>query len=166
MDRRACLKIFAGFAVWGFAESTGLRSLMAMESSGTFPIKKTDEEWRAILTSEQYRVLRQEWTEPPFKNKYHDNKEKGIYHCAGCDQALFSSKTKYDSKTGWPAFWQPMFSDAVGTKTDRKLEEVRTEVHCARCGGHLGHIFNDGPEPTFLRYCINSGALNFKPASG
>lgn len=87
--------------------------------SGTFPIKKTDAEWRAILTSDQYRVLQEEWTEPPFKNKYHDNKEKGIYHCAGCNQALFSSKTKYDSKTGWPAFWQPMFSDAVGTKTDR-----------------------------------------------
>ena len=166
MNRRRCLKILAGLAAWGFSESLGLDSAGALEPGETFPINKTDAEWRAILTPEQYRVLRQEWTEPPFKNKYYDHKEKGLYHCAGCDQPLFSSKTKFDSKTGWPSFWQPMFSDAVGTKVDHKLPEPRTEVHCARCGGHLGHLFDDGPAPTFLRYCINSAALIFKPAGG
>ena len=158
--------MMAGMALLGFAESLGIRSAGALESGGTFAVNKTDEEWRAILTAEQYRVLRQEWTEPPFKNKYHDYKEKGTYHCAGCDQPLFSSKTKFDSGTGWPSFWQPIFSDSVGTKIDRKLSEPRTEVHCARCGGHLGHVFDDGPAPTYLRYCINSAALVFKPAKG
>ncbi|MBI3803626.1 MAG: peptide-methionine (R)-S-oxide reductase MsrB [Nitrospirae bacterium] len=164
MDRRHCLKMLAGLALLGATESLGLKVARALEGGEPFPVSKSDDEWRASLTPEQYRVLRQEWTEPPFKNKYHDSKEKGTYHCAGCDQTLFSSKTKFDSGTGWPSFWQPMFADAVGTKIDRKLSEPRTEVHCARCGGHLGHIFNDGPAPTFLRYCINSAALTFKPS--
>lgn len=129
-----------------------------------FEITKTDAEWRAILTAEQYGVLRKEKTEPPFKNVYHDHKAPGIYHCAGCDLPLFSSKTKYDSKTGWPSFWEPIEPTAVGTRTDWKLFFPRTEVHCRRCGGHLGHVFDDGPPPTGLRYCINSAALTFVSA--
>jgi len=130
-----------------------------------FQVTKTDEEWRRILTPEQYRVLRQEGTERPFANQYYASKERGTYQCAGCDLPLFSSDAKYDSDTGWPSFWKPIAEKAVGTKTDWKLFHRRTEVHCTRCGGHLGHVFDDGPPPTGLRYCINSAALNFVPAS-
>lgn len=164
MTRRNLLK---GLAVLGgglLAGPLGLRMAQGRETE-QFEVVKTDAEWRAILTPEQYKVLRQEWTEPPFKNNYHDHKEKGTYHCAGCDLPLFSSQHKYDSKTGWPSFWQPKFSDSVRTKTDWKLLYPRTEVHCARCGGHLGHIFDDGPAPTYKRYCINSAALVFRLAA-
>src|SRR2546425_6277145 len=126
-----------------------------------FQVTKTDEEWRRILTPEQYRVLRQDGTERPFANQYYASKERGSYHCAGCDLPLFSSDDKYDSDTGWPSFWKPIAEKAIGTKTDWKLLHRRTEVHCARCGGHLGHVFDDGPPPMGLRYCINSAALNF-----
>ena len=131
-----------------------------MERKG-FEVTKSDEEWRRILSPEQYHVLRQEGTEAPFQNKYHANKAPGIYRCAGCELPLFSSEHKYESHTGWPSFWKPIADSAIGTKTDWKLFGPRTEVHCRRCGGHLGHVFKDGPPPTGLRYCINSAALSF-----
>lgn len=125
-------------------------------------VVKTDEEWKKLLPADAYRVLRHEDTEYPFTDNMHDNKADGIYHCAGCDLPLFSSEHKYDSHTGWPSFWQPISPLVVGTRTDFKMFIPRTEVHCARCDGHLGHIFKDGPKPTGLRYCINGAALKFK----
>ena len=122
---------------------------------------KSDAEWRECLTPEQYKILRKEGTEPAFSNEYWDNKDKGAYKCAGCGAPLFSSEEKYKSGTGWPSFWSPINKGAIDEKTDRKLFTVRTEVHCEKCGGHLGHAFNDGPKPTGMRYCINSAALAF-----
>jgi len=124
-------------------------------------IKKTEDEWRKILTPEEFLVLRKKGTEPPFSGKYVHQTAQGSYVCAGCGNKLFSSETKYDSGSGWPSFYRPASPDAVLLKPDRSLWMVRTEVVCARCGGHLGHVFDDGPAPTGQRFCMNSVSLRF-----
>jgi peptide-methionine (R)-S-oxide reductase len=127
-------------------------------------ITKTDEEWKKALTPEQYHVLRDHGTERAFTSPLNNNKQKGVYACAACGLTLFSSDTKFDSGTGWPSFWAPIDPKHVGTSVDRSFFSTRTEVHCARCGGHLGHVFPDGPPPTGQRYCMNGVSLKFEEA--
>jgi peptide-methionine (R)-S-oxide reductase len=128
-----------------------------------FPMQKSDAEWKRLLTREQYTVLRKHATERPFSSPLDKEKRKGTFVCAADRNPLFSSATKFDSGTGWPSFWKPL-PGAIGTSTDRGLLIERTEVHCAKCGGHLGHVFKDGPPPTGLRYCMNGDAMLFVPA--
>ena len=161
IDRRILLATVAG--LFGLGALRWLRAAPA-RAAEKFEIEKTEAEWRAQLTSQQYEILRRQGTEPPWTSALLKEHRKGVFACAGCDLPLFSSETKFDSGTGWPSFYQPL-DNAVGTTEDRTFGMARTEVHCRRCGGHLGHVFDDGPKPTGLRYCMDGLALVFHPAT-
>lgn len=152
----AALSALAGTtALWGLSRPVSARA-------EKFEVVKTEAEWRAILTGPQYAVLREEDTERAGTSPLNNEKRAGIFHCAGCDLAAYSSQAKYDSGTGWPSFWESLLG-AIDTKEDNSFFSTRTEVHCSRCGGHFGHIFDDGPPPTGKRHCLNGLALTFKP---
>jgi len=153
----------AGLAGGAFAKMIGIAPTAEAADGETFEIVRDEAEWRQALTPAQFRVLRKHGTERAGTSPLDKEYREGTFHCAGCDLPLFSSKTKFDSGTGWPSFWAPI-EGAIGTSEDRSLFFTRTEVHCRRCGGHLGHVFDDGPPPTGLRYCLNGVALTFVPA--
>lgn len=146
----------------GETSACGLPSQVVIDLSQT-QVRRTEAEWRARLTPEQYRVAREQGTEPPFRNAYWNHHADGVYVCSGCDTPLFDARHKFDSGTGWPSYWQPLEKAFLGEERDGSWGMVRVEVHCRVCGGHLGHVFEDGPRPTGLRYCINSASLKFVP---
>jgi peptide-methionine (R)-S-oxide reductase len=148
----------------GLAAAGSAWRVAAARAAEVFEVAHSDDEWRKILTPDQFAVLRQSATERPFTSPLLNEHRKGLFACAGCDRDLYSSETKFDSGTGWPSFWAPL-DKAVGTAEDRSYGMTRNAVHCSRCGGHLGHVFDDGPAPTGLRYCMNGIAMTFKPAT-
>lgn len=159
MQRRGFFAAIIGTGLAGvLARMTG-----AEAASGSFEVTRTKAEWRAMLSEAEYRVMREEGTERPGSSPLDKLYDPGVYHCRGCDLALYSSEHKYDSRTGWPSFWQAL-PGAIGTKDDYKLFARRTECHCSRCGSHLGHIFDDGPPPTGKRHCLNGVSLVFRAA--
>ncbi|HEX8443412.1 MAG TPA: peptide-methionine (R)-S-oxide reductase MsrB [Allosphingosinicella sp.] len=161
MDRRTALGL-GGAAIVG-AAATLTFGRQSHAAPGKFEVSYTDAEWRKRLNPRVYAVLRKENTEPAGSSPLNKEKRRGTYHCAGCDLPVYSSAQKFESGTGWPSFWKPL-PNAIGTREDNQLFISRTEVHCRRCGGHLGHVFDDGPKPTGLRYCMNGLALKFRPA--
>jgi peptide-methionine (R)-S-oxide reductase len=163
IDRRALLLGAGGVALCGVGGSMLLGGRPAEAQNGRFPFTLSDAEWRRRLGPQRYAILREAHTERAGTSPLNNEHRRGTFHCAGCALPLFASATKFDSGTGWPSFWRPL-PRAVGTSTDNSFGMRRTEVHCARCGGHLGHVFNDGPRPTGLRYCINGLSLTFRAA--
>jgi peptide-methionine (R)-S-oxide reductase len=164
ISRRLLLASIAGAGGLALFASQRWMSGSDVRAAGPFEVEKSAAEWKRQLTPQQFYVLREHGTERPYTSPLNEEKRKGAFTCAACDLPLFSSETKYDSGTGWPSFWQPL-ANAIGTKDDFSLLMRRTEVHCRRCGGHLGHVFNDGPPPTGLRYCMNGVAMKFVPAT-
>jgi peptide-methionine (R)-S-oxide reductase len=154
-----------GFSLAAMASGARLAGAADRDGQKRFAVMKSEDEWKKELTAEQFYVLRKHGTERAGSSPLDKLYAAGTYHCAGCDQPIYASETKFDSGTGWPSFWKPI-ENAIGTKTDRSFFMTRTEVHCSRCGGHLGHVFDDGPQPTGLRYCMNGVAMKFVPASG